>query len=275
MRYQCEVTDIPHETSFTHLSGPATQVAAVLARPRRLAVACVIALTALGWGALGLMGANADIWTALCQPMGAGGAAELALVLSMWAAMTFAMMLPTAGPMVLTYAEIADTAARKQEPAASPLVLAAGYISVWLGFAVVATALQFALTQLALLDGGRPSPWLAGVILLGAGLYQFSTLKHTCLTICQRPFPFFFANWTTEPLGVFKLGMRQGRYCLGCCWAMMLVMFAAGVMSVVWMAALGVVMTIEKMTTTTRFTHIVGGVFVTIGLGIIAMTLVK
>ena len=249
------------------------RVAAILTRPRGLAVTCVIALTALGWAALGLMAVDVGIWTALCQPMGSGGV-EFALVLSMWAAMTFAMMLPTAGPMMLTYAEIADTAARKQEPAASPLLLAAGYVAIWLGFALVATALQLALTQLAWLDEGRPSPWLAGAILLGAGLYQFSPLKHTCLTICQRPFPFFFANWTTEPLGVFKLGMRQGLYCLGCCWAMMLMMFAAGVMSVVWMAALAVVMTIEKMTITTRFPHIVGGAFVTIGLGIVAMTLV-
>ena len=78
-------------------------------------------------------------------------------------------------------------------------------------------------------------------------LYQFSALKHACLTHCQQPFPFFFANWATTPRGVFRLGLTQGLYCLGCCWAMMLVMFAVGVMNVVWMAALGMVMTIEKM----------------------------
>ena len=166
------------------------------------------------------------------------------------------MMLPTAGPMILTYAEIADTAARKREPAASPLVLTAGYVAVWLGFALAATALQFALTQPALLDAGRgESRWLAGAIFIGAGLYQFSALKQACLTLCQRPFPFFFANWTAEPRGVFRLGLRQGLYCLGCCWALMLVMFAVGAMNVVWMAALGVVMTIEKMTTTARFSR--------------------
>ena len=94
-------------------------------------------------------------------------------------------------------------------------------------------------------------------------------LKHACLTLCQRPFPFFFANWTTEPRGVFQLGLRQGLYCLGCCWAMMLVMFAAGAMNVVWMAALGVIMTIEKMTLTTRFSPAVGVVLVAIGLGVV------
>src|SRR5688572_13216433 len=163
-----DVTDIPHDSALNHLSAPETRLAAALARPRRLAVACVIVLTALGWAALGLMAGDADIWLALCQPVGAGGGIEVALVLSMWIAMTLAMMLPTAGPMILTYAEIADTAARKHEPAASPLVLAAGYMAVWFGFAIAATALQFALTQTALLDAGRSSPWLAGAIFLGA-----------------------------------------------------------------------------------------------------------
>ena len=258
-----------------HLSPAATRLTAVVARPRRIAIACVVALTALGWAALGLMAADADIWIALCQPIGAGGALELALVLGMWAAMTLAMMLPTAAPMILTYAEIADTAAGKGEPAASPLLLTAGYAAVWLGFAFAATATQFALTQVALLDAGRASPWLAGAILLGAGLYQFSSFKQACLTLCQRPFPFFFANWTAQPRGVFRFGLRQGLSCLGCCWAMMLVMFAAGAMNAIWMAALGLLMTIEKMATTPRVSHAIGVGFTAVGLGAIAMTWVR
>ncbi len=274
MRYQWQVTDVPHESALTHLAAPEARLAAALARPRRLAVACVLTLTALGWATLGLMAADTSVWLALCQPMGAGGGIEIVVVLAMWVAMTFAMMLPTAGPMILTFAEIADTAAQKHEPAASALVLTAGYVSVWLGFALAATALQFALTQLALLEAGRASTWLAAAIFLGAGLYQFSQLKHACLSMCQRPFPFFFANWTAEPRGVFRLGLRQGLYCLGCCWAMMLVMFAAGAMNVLWMALIGIVMTIEKMTATTLFSHVIGAVMVAIGLGFTAMALV-
>ncbi len=275
MRYHCRVTDVPHELALRHLSPVETRLTAAVARPRRIAIACVLALTALGWAVLGLMAADADIWIALCQPMGAGVGLELVLVFAMWVAMTLAMMLPTAAPMILTYAEIADTAANKDEPAASPLLLTAGYTAVWFGFAFVATALQFALTQFALLDAGRASPWLAAAIFLGAGLYQFSKLKHACLTQCQRPFPFFFTNWTAEPRGVFMLGLRQGLACLGCCWAMMLVMFAAGAMNVIWMAALGVLMTVEKMATTARFSHAAGIAFVAIGLGIVAMGLVR
>ncbi len=275
MRYQFQVTDLAHDPELTHLSAPDTRLAAAVARPRRLAVFCVVALTGLGWAALGLMAADANIWRALCQPLGANGGVETALVLSMWMAMSLAMMLPTAAPMILTYAEIADTAARKREPAASPLILASGYVSVWLGFALAATALQFALMQVTWLDAGRASPWLAAAIFLGAGVYQFSRLKHACLTLCQRPFPFFFANWTAEPRGVFVLGLRQGLACLGCCWALMLVMFAAGAMNVVWMALLAIAMTIEKMSTTPHFSRGIGIVLVSIGLGIVAMALVN
>jgi predicted metal-binding membrane protein len=267
------VTDVPHDVALTRLLPAETRLCAVLASPRAIAIGCVVSLTALGWGALGLMAANDEVWLALCRPLGAGGAGELLLVLGMWAAMTLAMMLPSAGPMILTYAEIADTAAGKNEPAASPLLLAAGYTAVWLGFAVAATLLQFALTQTALLDAGRISLWLAAGLFLGAGLYQFSALKHACLTQCQRPFPFFFANWTSEPRGVFRLGLRQGLYCLGCCFAAMLIMFAAGAMNVVWMAILAILMTVEKMTTTTQFSRIVGTGFVAIGLGIAVMAL--
>src|SRR5262245_61781925 len=155
----------------------------------------------------------------------------------MWCAMTLAMMLPSAAPMIFTYAEIADTAAGKGERIVSPFVLAAGYTAVWFGFAVIATAAQIALMRAALLDPSltAASGLFSGAIFIGAGVYQFSALKHACLTQCQHPFPFFFANWKTTARGVFRLGLKQGLFCLGCCWAMMLVMFAVGVMNVIWM----------------------------------------
>lgn len=264
------MTDFIHQDALTHLSRAETRLASVLARPRTIAVACVLALTTTGWLALGLFASNADLWDALCRAAMPGEWGGFALVLAMWTAMVLAMMLPTAGPMILTYAEIADTAAHKGEPVVSPFMLAAGYVAVWFGFAASATVLQIALTRAGLLDSGKAGSALAGAIFLIAGGYQFSTLKHACLSKCQRPFPFFFANWTEEVHGVFKLGLRQGVYCLGCCWAMMLVMFAVGAMNIVWMAALGIVMTIEKMTSTARFSRVVGVVFVAIGLTLIA-----
>jgi predicted metal-binding membrane protein len=287
----------------------AARLGHALGRPVPIAIACLVALAGLGWiwlvvmvagwaargeaGALGPGMGLLDLLTrrdgldlvgralidVLCRPsFGAHGVGESAgqgaLVLAMWIAMTLAMMLPTAAGMIVTYAQIADTAARKGEPAVSPLVLTAGYVSVWLGFAVVATAMQAALTRAALLDSAvaSASPLFSGAVFVGAGAYQFTALKHACVTRCQRPFPFFFANWSSEPRAIFRLGVRQGLDCLGCCWATMLAMFAVGVMNVVWMVALGLVMTLEKMMVTTRFGHAVGVVFIAIGGAFIAVS---
>ena len=263
--------------SLDHLSPAASRLGAVFARPKWLAVVCIVALTGLGWLYLGLLAAGGSGFTgALCSPTfglalmpdGVWGVSGFVLVALMWAAMTLAMMLPSAAPMILTYAEIADTAARKSEPVVSPFVLAAGYTAVWLGFAAIATLAQYALTRAALLDAGMASVsgLFSGAILIAAGLYQFSALKHACLTQCQSPFPFFFANWATTPRGVFRLGVKQGLFCLGCCWAMMAVMFSVGIMNVIWMAGLGIVMTVEKIGTGKRFTYAIGLVSIAAGL---------
>jgi predicted metal-binding membrane protein len=288
---------------------PAPGFLRVLARPRIVALASIVVLADLGWAYLGLMVAGTahggqtvtlgpgmglfDLFTAsgldtigralveaLCRPSfgsaaglaGSFGAGHLALVWSMWVAMVLAMMLPTAAPMVTTYTDIAGTAAAKQEAVVSPLMLIAGYGAVWLGFALAATLAQWGLARLALLDSAMASAsaLFSGAVFIGAGVYQFSALKHACLTRCQRPFPFIFANWTTAPSGVFRLGLRQGLDCLGCCWAMMLVMFAVGVMNVVWIAVLGVIMAGEKLGTGTRFSRAVGVVFVTIGVAFVS-----
>lgn len=250
------------------------QLGALFARPKVLAVACVTALTALGWLAFGALYAQASLLAVLCRPLAASlwGANGFALVASMWAAMTLAMMLPSAAPMILTYAQIADTAAHRGERIVSPFTLAGGYALVWLGFAAFATLAQFALSRAALLDGSMASAsnLFSGAIFMGAGVYQFSALKHACLRQCRSPFPFFFTNWTTTTRGVFRLGVQQGLYCLGCCWAMMLVMFVVGMMNVMWMAALGIVMTLEKAGSGKWLTYTIGAALIAGGVAFIA-----
>jgi predicted metal-binding membrane protein len=142
---------------------------------------------------------------------------------------------------------------------------------VWLGFALVATLAQLALSHAALLDSGTATvnTLLSGAIFIGAGLYQFSALKHACLTQCRQPFAFFFAHWQTTRHGVFRLGLGQGLYCLGCCGAMMLVMFAVGVMNVMWMAALGVAMTVEKIARGNRLTYGLGAALIAVGVAFV------
>lgn len=266
MRYAVTLMSDAADDRLTHLSFVANRLTDAMARPTILAWGCVIALAGLGWLALGLMSAN-GILDALCRP--GATRADFGVLAAMWAAMTLAMMLPSAAPMIHTYAEIGETAARKGERIVSPLVLAGGYAVVWLAFAAVAAGIQGTLSTVAPPELTQSRPF-AGALFVAAGLYQFTTLKHACLSQCQRPFPFFFTHWQTSARGVFRLGVKQGIYCLGCCWAMMLLMFAAGTMNVLWMAALGVVMTIEKMTTTAKFAHVLGGVLLAAGLVSIA-----
>jgi len=285
-----------------HLPPAAARLRAALARPKRVAALCVVVLTMLGWVTLALMLADHEgplsalgpgmglldwvprMLAVLCRPdvgvaaghHGGAGVGGIALVALMWGAMTLAMMLPSAGPMIFTYAEIADTAAGKGERVASPFVLAAGYLVVWFGLVVVATLLQVDLARLMLLNASMvsASELFSGAIFIAAGAYQFTALKQACLAQCRRPFPFFVANWATTPRGVFRLGFKQGLYCLGCCWAIMLVMFAVGVMNVIWMAALGIVMTFEKIGTGKRLTYTVGATLIAVGLWFTASSVV-
>ena len=265
------------DRDFAHLPPAAARLGALAARPKIAAILCVGLLAGAGWLYLGLLAGAADNWAAwlgaLCRPVAApltAGFAQFAFVFAMWCAMALAMMLPSAAPMILTYAEIADTAVRQGQPVISPFALALGYAAVWIAFALLAALLQFSLAGTAVIDanGSLAARYASAALFVVAGLYQFSALKQSCLSACQRPFPFFFANWRTTWHGVFALGVRQGLHCLGCCWAMMMLMFTAGLMNALWMAALGLVMTIEKMNATPRFSHAVGIALIAIGLAI-------
>ncbi|WP_417411652.1 DUF2182 domain-containing protein [Hoeflea sp.] len=182
----------------------------------------------------------------------------------MWLAMSAAMMLPTAAPMIRTYAEIADTAAARGEPVVHPAVLTAGYMSVWALAAVGFTLVQLAIGHATGMSATGPVRGvIAGLILLCAGLYQFTSLKEACLTKCRNPFTTLFARWKTTARGVFRLGIEQGVWCLGCCWALMLIMLAVGSMNVVWMAALTLFTFLEK-TGAGRVTTKAGGAIISV-----------
>jgi predicted metal-binding membrane protein len=152
----------------------------------------------------------------------------------------------------------------------SPFVLVAGYAVVWFGFAIVAALVQASFASMSL----SPSPvLLSAAAFVAAGLYQFSSMKHACLHQCRAPFPFFFSNWQTTRRGVFRLGLQQGLFCLGCCWAAMALMLVIGVMNIFWMAALGALLTAERLVTGAWLTRAVGvgligfGAYLAIGAG--------
>ena len=163
---------------------------------------------------------------------------HLLLLWAMWAVMMIAMMLPSAAPMIL----LAGAATR-------PFLLALGYIVVWAGFSVGATGLQWALGRfLVLTPMMEASSRSAGaVFLLIAGLYQWTPLKQACLIACQSPLAFVMQRWRSGSLGAFRMGMEHGTYCVGCCWALMLLLFAGGVMNLGVIAALTIFVGFEKL----------------------------
>jgi predicted metal-binding membrane protein len=174
-------------------------------------------------------------------------------MLVMWWVMMIAMMIPSAAPMILLYARVfRHGQARGQiSDAIVPTgSFAAGYLVCWLGFSVLATALQFALERAGLVHGmwmWSTSRWLTAGLLVAAGLFQLTPLKAACLEHCRTPAAFLSQHWRPGHVGAFRLGVVHGAYCLGCCWALMLLLFAAGIMNLVWIAGLAVLVLIEKV----------------------------
>lgn len=167
----------------------------------------------------------------------------------MWLAMMTAMMLPSAAPVILLFAAIdrKRTAAGSSRGATSLFALA--YLAIWAAFSIVATWAQWGLEQAALLSPGMVtgSTVLAGVLLLLVGVYQLTPLKQACLHQCRSPLDFLTRYWRSGAVGALAMGLRHGLFCLGCCWAMMALLFVGGVMNMVWVAALALFVLLEKV----------------------------
>jgi predicted metal-binding membrane protein len=175
-------------------------------------------------------------------------AAEFALRLTMWAVMMVAMMLPTAAPMTLMYAAVARKAAAQHAPLAPTFVFVTGYIAMWTLFSLVAAIAQHALDQAALLSPMMvsASAGFGAALLIAAGFYQLTPLKNACLRNCRNPAHFLSRYWRAGSLGAFRMGLRLGAYCVGCCWILMGLLFVGGVMNLLWIAAISVFVLLEK-----------------------------
>jgi predicted metal-binding membrane protein len=173
----------------------------------------------------------------------------LLLVFLMWAVMMVAMMLPGALPTILIFQRAIRNDPTIRSPARRTFAFAAGYTVAWTGFSVLATLLQWALAEAALLSPMMvsASPWFGGVILIAAGLYQWTPFKSACLRHCRSPLAFFVEHWQPGFPDAFRLGLRHGLYCVGCCWALMLLLFVGGVMSLLWIAGITAFVLLEKL----------------------------
>ncbi len=210
--------------------------------------------------------------TAMMEPAATGP--YLTASALMWLVMMGAMMAPAALPITLVFVRL-DRERRAEAVPRHGLLFAAGYLGTWSLFALVATVLQWALHRAALLHTdalaiGRP---LTGVMLIVAGLYQLTPLKQTCLAHCRTPMGFLVSRWRDGAGGAFRMGLRHGGYCLGCCWALMLLMFAAGVMSVTAMAVLSVFILAERLLPGRWAAQVPGGALLGWGAWTLARTL--
>ena len=178
------------------------------------------------------------------------GAADLLLLLAMWWVMMIGMMLPSAAPMILTFAAINHGRRTRGQPYTPTALFTAGYLLAWGGFSVAVTLAQWALEQASLLAPmamKTTSPLLGGLLFIAAGLYQLSPPKSACLTSCRSPLVFVMNHWRDGADGALRMGMAHGLYCLGCCWILMALLFAVGAMNLIWVAALTAVVLIEKL----------------------------
>jgi predicted metal-binding membrane protein len=260
---------------------------AVLRRDRWIIIGVITVVVACAWGyvlslAFGMnMPAHGNASSMAAMPMAATapqmsdmnsmlrpamspwGAPEFALLLIMWTVMMIGMMTPSATPMLLIYARVAREAGARGHPFAATAWFAGGYLTCWAGFAVVATSAQWGLERAALITAGtgRAGAVAGGCVLLAAGLYQLTSLKNACLSQCQSPLFFIHRHGGFRPdaAGAFRLGLTHGAYCVGCCWALMTILFAVGVMNVLWIAGLTVLVLVEKLAPPGRVLPIVIG----------------
>jgi len=180
------------------------------------------------------------------QPWDGGETVGLAL---MWIVMMIAMMIPSVAPVILLFAGVSRKRRMQGVPAAPVAVFTLGYLLAWTGYAVLAALTQSVLHSAALLSPAMSSasPLLGGAILIVAGVYQWMPLKGACLSHCRSPLGFFSTEWREGVSGALRMGFRHGSYCVGCCWALMALLFVAGVMNLVWVAVIAGFVLAEKL----------------------------
>lgn len=260
-----------------------TALELVLKRDRRVVVTAILIVTALAWAYVLRLASNmsamdmsdmdmsGDMGSMLQPALQSWTGEQFLLMLAMWAAMMVGMMTPSAAPMLLLYARVGRHARQQAYPFAATGWFAAGYLLIWILFALIATGAQWQLERAALLTPmlASASHVFGGILLIAAGVYQWLAIKDACLTQCQSPLKFIqqHGGFSSTQHGALKLGVRHGLYCVGCCWALMLLLFVGGVMNILWIAGLTVLILLEKIVPTGRLIPRIAGVIL-MGLGL-------
>lgn len=245
------------------------------ASPRRTVLLGLGAIIALAWAYVLYMGwgmENMDVGMdmALMPRMTDWQTVDLLLVFLMWVVMMVAMMLPSSLPMMFAFSR--DT--RPQQGSRRLGAFVAGYLLVWTAFSLVMTLLQWALLESRLINPMMESrsPLFGGLLLVAAGLFQFTPLKNACLAACRSPLLFLMTEWRPGVRGAWIMGLRHGVYCTGCCWLLMALLFLLGVMNVLWIAALTAFVLVEKTGPRARWTSKASGAALLVWGGFVLLT---
>jgi predicted metal-binding membrane protein len=265
-------------------SRPVSLIAAVPRRDRYLISICLAAITALSWAYLVHLTrhpSSADEYARMMAEMGMAVDRPWTMVdafftFAMWTVMMVGMMLPSAAPAVLIFARVARSGPEPDRPVLRAYLFAAGYLVTWAAFSAVATALQSVLARAAWVTPmmETASPWLAAGILFVAGAYQWSAAKRNCLGRCRSPAAYITEHWRRGAWGALRLGAAHGAYCVGCCWALMGLLFAGGVMSLPWIAGLSLFVLFEKLGPASVWVdRVTGAALVLAGLALVSFQL--
>jgi len=176
-------------------------------------------------------------------------AVDFVLLFLMWFVMMIAMMTPSVAPLILIFTMVNRQRMQQDRPFVKTAYLVTGYFLVWAAFSLAATSLQWLLQQISLLNPEMKttSKILESIILITTGIFQFTPLKQTCLRYCRSPLDFVHRHWKEGKRGAFRMGIENGFYCLGCCWMLMVLLFVAGIMNLLWVALIAVFVLIEKI----------------------------
>ena len=229
--------------------------ATALKRDRLIALAGLMAITALAWTymihlASDMTGMDTSSMGEMSMPaMQVWQSGGTLLTFLMWTVMMAAMMIPSATPMILTF--VAAKRQRQPNQTSIPATIAflLGYLVSWVLFSAFVTLAQWGLRSAALLSPEMisASPFFSGMLLIVAGIYQFTPLKNICLSSCRTPLGFLMNEWREGTDGALMMGVRHGLYCVGCCWLLMALLFVAGVMNLLWSALIAGIVLIEKI----------------------------
>ena len=252
-------------------------------RDRVVVLIAIAVLTALAWIYTAQFAARMDsmdmgtLMTTMAMPNSrTWSPGDFVIMFVMWAVMMVAMMLPTATPMVLLYTRVMQNRESQGRPLVSTSLFVTGYLIAWVGFSFVATIANWGLHSAGLLSSmmGQISPLVGGLVLLLAGVYQWTPLKNACLNHCRSPMIFLTVHWREGRAGTLFMGLHHGLYCLGCCWMLMALLFVLGIMNLPWIAALSVLVLLEKLVPGGRLVSALsGGVLVVWGIALIAVSL--